>query len=85
MMIKLLFRSLSTRHVSSLISGNLSMDEIAKTIFYTAVKAATPHELITKNKMISFQKEDDREIIKIRNQQSHCELDVTDKNIHLGK
>lgn len=84
-MIKTLFRSLPTRHLSSMLSNNLVMDEIAISIFYAAVKAVTPHELITKNKMLSFHKEGDREIIKIKNQQSHCELDVTDKHIHLGK
>lgn len=84
-MIKSLFRSLPTRNLSSVLNNNLKMEEIAKSIFYAAVQAVTPHELITKNKMISLQKEGDREIIKIKNQQSYCELDVTDKNIHLGK
>ena len=61
------------------------MEQIAKSIFFAAVQAVTPHELITQNKLLSLQKEGDREIIKIRNQQSHCELDITDKNVHLGK
>jgi hypothetical protein len=61
------------------------MEEIAKSIFKSAVDAVTPHELITKRQIIALKRELDREFLEIKNNDSVYKLDVTDKNIHIGE
>jgi hypothetical protein len=76
------FRQIKGFH--SLSSDKLSMDEVAKDIFYAAVESVKPSELITKNKFLSYTKKGNKELIEINHKGSRHELDVTDKNIHIG-
>lgn len=81
-MLNNLFRRLSIE-----VRDRFKMEEIALKIFYSAVNAVTPHELITKNNLLSFHKlqSGNGEFIRIKNKEKLFELDITDKKIHLGR
>lgn len=68
-----------------LCSSFFKMEEAAKAIFNSSVEAVTPHELITKRKIIALKKESGKEFLQIVNKNSVYKLDITNKNIHIGE
>jgi hypothetical protein len=61
------------------------MDDILKSIFYAAVESVKPAELITKKKVLNYERnERNEEIVEIKCDDRSYKLDVTDKNIHIG-
>jgi hypothetical protein len=62
----------------------LRMEDKIKDIFYAAVEAVKPSELITKNKLLSLKTIENKEIIVINHKGREERVDITDKNIHIG-
>lgn len=64
---------------------NTRMDEVIKNIFYSAVNAVKPSELITRNNLMKVYNVNSREIIEFNCGKQAKKFDVTGKRIHLGE
>lgn len=74
-----------TRLFSVIQKSDRNMEEIIKDIFYTSVNSVKPCELITKNKLLTIRKENNREFVDIKNKDELRKFEITNKRIHLGE
>lgn len=60
------------------------MEDVIKNIFYASVESVKPCELISKNNLIRFRNENNRDFLEINLEGNLTKYDVTDKRIQLG-
>lgn len=80
-----ILKRLTTRLFSVIQKSDRNMEEIIKDIFYKSVNSVKPCELITKNKLLTIRKENNREFVDIKNKDELRKFEITNKRIHLGE
>lgn len=68
----------------STFNSDLNMEVILKNIFHAAVDSVKPSELFAINNILSLNKIDNTEVIEIKQKDLLYQLDITNKNIHIG-
>ena len=63
----------------------LRMEDVLKNIFYSSVDSVKPRTLISGNNFLVHKTSERKELIEINHQKSSYQLDITNKNVHIGK